>query len=287
MQFSPDDGSLFYETIGDGPPMLLMHGGLGLDHTTLRPWLDPLADSVELIYYDHLANGRSAFEGDPETLTHEVWVETADSLRAHLGHDRVILFGHSYGGILALEYALAHPERVEALIVSNTAPAFDYAEAVMANAKRKAASEAAFQDVVDVLSGPVLSDAQAAAAFQRIHPLYFHEYDPARHDAVLEEVRFRAVAMNRSTFACLPAYDVKERLGEIEPPTLVLSGADDWIMPSEHAGARLAAGIAGADHVVFEESGHWPFVEETDRYLHTIRAWLERRDLIPAGRTTA
>jgi proline iminopeptidase len=271
-----ETGSLWYETLGAGTPVLLMHGGLGLDHTTLRPWLDPLSDACQLIYYDHLANGRSRYDGPAERLDHALWVETADALREELGYEKVVLFGHSYGGILALEYALRHPDRVGALIISNAGAVFDYPEAVMDNAKRKAPDDATFEAVVEALSGPVSDDAGAGEVFRRIHPLYFHDYDPTRHDAVLEDVQFRAPALNRSTFACLPAFDVTDRLGEIAVPTLVLSGSDDWIMPVEHAGDRLATGIPDAEHVVFEGSGHWPFVEETDRYLKVVREWLER-----------
>lgn len=276
MKYHHEAGSLYYDRLGNGPPMLLMHGGLGLDHTTLRPWLDPLAESVELIYYDHLANGQSELDGHPEILSHELWVDSADALRDHLGHEQMLLFGHSYGALLALEYALRHPTRVAAMILSNAAPTLDYPEAVMANAKRKAPDDATLAAVVDVLSGPVADDDAAAAAFRRIHPLYFHDYRPDRHDAVLEDVRFRAVAMNRSTFDCLPAYDVEDRLREIDAPTLVLSGADDWIMPPDLAGARVAAGIPDAEHEVFDASGHWPFVEETDRFLTVVRGWLDR-----------
>lgn len=280
-----DDGSLYYETAGSGPPMLAMHGGLGLDHTVFRPWLDPLGRRVELIYYDHLANGRSEFAGDPQSLSHEVWVETADRLREHLGHERVILFGHSYGAFLALEYALRHPGRVAALILSNVAPALDYPEAIMANAQRKAPDEATFQTVVDLLSGPAASDAAWAEGFRRIAPLYFHRWDPAVGGAVLEDVRFRADALNRATFGCLPSYNVESRLGEIAAPTLVLSGADDWITPPDHGGARVAAGIPGAEHIVFERSGHWPFVEETEHFLRVVEEWLER--IGAAGRSSA
>lgn len=271
-------GSLYCETLGHGRPMLLMHGGLGLDHTVFRPWLDPLADSAELVFYDHLGNGRSEFEGAPGELTHELWVETADQLRAHLGHERVVLFGHSYGALLALEYALRHPDRLDALILSNVAPALDYPDAVMANARRKAPDDATFQAVIDLLSGPLPDDDAWAAAFRQISPLYFHDYDPAQHDAVLDDVAFRVVPMNRSTFECLPAYAVEDRLGGVNVPTLVLSGADDWIMPPEHAGDRVAAAIPDAQHVVFERSGHWPFVEEPERFVQVVRGWLAQLD---------
>lgn len=276
MKHALEDGALHYETLGHGPPILLMHGGLGLDHTTLRPWLDPLSDSAELIYYDHVGNGRSEFTGRRESLTNERWVADADALRERLGHERLVVFGHSYGGLLALEYALRHPDRLDGLILCNVAPALDYPETVMANARRKAPDEATFQAVLDALSGPVEDDEAAAAAFRRIHPLYFRAYDPARHDAVLDDVRFRAESMNRSTFECLPSFDVSGRLEEIETPTLVLSGADDWIMPPEQGGARVARGIPHAEHVIFGESGHWPFVEERARFLAVVRDWLER-----------
>lgn len=272
------NGSLYCERLGHGRPMLLMHGGLGLDHTVFRPWLDPLADSAELIFYDHLANGRSPFDGAPEELTHELWVDSADQLRAHLGHERVVLFGHSYGALLALEYALRHPDRLDALILSNVAPALDYPEAVMANARRKAPDDATFQAVIDLLSGPLPDDDAWAAAFRRVFPLYFHDYDPARHDAVLDDVAFRVAPMNRSTFECLPSFAVEDRIGGITVPTLVLSGADDWIMPPEHAGDRVAAAIPDAQHVVFQHSGHWPFVEENDRFIEVVRGWLAQLD---------
>ena len=273
-------GSLYSETVGHGFPALLMHGGLGLDHTTLRPWLDPLGDRLELTYYDHLGNGRSRHHGDADELTHEVWVETADSLRSHLGHERIVLFGHSYGALLALEYAIEHGDRVAALVLSNVAPVLDYAEVVVENARRKAPDEATFQAVLDILGGPLPSDEAWAKGFRRISPIYFHDYDPAEHDAVLEHVRFDADAVNRSTFECLPSYDVRARLGEIEAPTLVISGADDWIMPPEHGGARVAAGIPSAEHVVFERSGHWPFVEEQDRFIETVSGWLDDTGVI-------
>ncbi len=113
---------LFYLEVGEEPPCLVMHGGLGLDHTYMHPWLDPFGDVMHLVYYDHRGNGRS---GRPpvETITFETLC--ADALREHCGFDQVALLGHSYGGFVALEYALRYPERLNLLILSGTAPAFD------------------------------------------------------------------------------------------------------------------------------------------------------------------
>src|SRR5713101_3608045 len=131
---------LYYVTVGEGLPCLVMHGGLGFDHTYLHPWLDPLGDTLHLIYYDHRGNGRS---GRPakETMTHAQFAADAEALALHLGFDRVAVMGHSYGGFIALEFALRHPHRLSHLILLDTAPAFNYAEEIDANALRKGATE--------------------------------------------------------------------------------------------------------------------------------------------------
>ena len=94
--------------VGEGLPCLLMHGGLGFDHTCLHPWLDPLGDVMRLVYYDHRGNGRS---GRPpsETIIFEQLCSDADALREHLGFEEVCVLGYSFGGFVALEYALRYP----------------------------------------------------------------------------------------------------------------------------------------------------------------------------------
>src|SRR5436309_15050531 len=118
---------LFYLEVGKGVPCLVMHGGLGVDHTQFRDGLDPLGDVLRLVYYDHRCNGRS---GRPpiETLTLEQLADDADALRSHLGYERVAVLGHSYGGCLALQYALRHPRHLSHLVLVGTTAAWDYTE---------------------------------------------------------------------------------------------------------------------------------------------------------------
>ena len=112
------DVSLFVKVIGHGYPMVLMHGGPSLDHTTLLP-LQPLADQFTLIFYDHRCNGRS--EGAEVTsMTWENLTADADALRQALGFDKWAVLGHSFGGNVALEYALRYPQSLSHLILMNT-----------------------------------------------------------------------------------------------------------------------------------------------------------------------
>src|SRR5512143_784807 len=112
------DVSLFVKVVGQGYPLVLMHGGPGLDHTSLLP-LQPLADQFTLIFYDHRCNGRS--EGaELSSMTFENLTADADALRQELGYDQWAVLGHSFGGNVALEYALRYPQNVSHLILMDT-----------------------------------------------------------------------------------------------------------------------------------------------------------------------
>ncbi len=266
---------LFYETVGSGPPMLVMHGGLGFDHTYFRPWLDTLSDRVQLIYYDHRGNGRSARPADWSSVGHDTWAADADALRAQLGHEKIILFGHSYGGFLAMEYAVRYGDHLAGLVLSCTAPALDYPEIVVGNAQARG-PQAAVDALVGGLGDPSDDDDAFRALIGTIIHFYFKRYDPAIGAQIDASTIYSGPAFAHSFRACLPTYNMTGKLGGISVPTLVISGADDWITPPAQGGQRIAAEIPGSEFVVFEESGHFPFIEEKERFFAVLREWLGR-----------
>ena len=117
------DARLFTRVVGSGPPMIVLHGGPDFDHTYLLPELDRLAQHARLIYYDQRGRGRSADGVRPEDVTLASEMSDLDGLRHSIGVESVGLIGHSWGGLLAMEYAARHPDRVTRLILLNTAPA--------------------------------------------------------------------------------------------------------------------------------------------------------------------
>ncbi|MEJ2560758.1 MAG: alpha/beta hydrolase, partial [Anaerolineae bacterium] len=163
---------LFYVSAGEGLPCLVMHGGLGVDHSYLHPWLDPLGDMLHLIYYDHRRNGRSG-RAPKETMTHAQLAADADALRSHLGFDRVAILGHSYGGFIALEYGLRYPAQVSHLILMDTAPAFNYDAEIRENARRQGATE----QMLAALGAAPATDDELRRKLQLIAPLYFQQFD--------------------------------------------------------------------------------------------------------------
>src|SRR5215831_3646162 len=112
------DTSLYVEVFGQGYPLVLMHGGPGADHWSMSPFRQ-LADKFTLIFYDHRCNGRS--DGPPvSSMTWENLTADADALRQRLGFDRWAVLGHSFGGHVALEYALRYPASLSHLILVDT-----------------------------------------------------------------------------------------------------------------------------------------------------------------------
>jgi proline iminopeptidase len=275
MQAQVNGTELFYETVGSGPPMLVMHGGLGLDHSYFRPWMDQLGDTVQVIYYDHRGNGRSAWPSDWTGISHATWAADADALRAHLGHDKIILYGHSYGGFLAMEYAVRYADHLRGLILSCTAPALDYPEVIIGNAQARGSQETV-DALVSGLANPSDNSEDFRALMTQIMPFYFANYDPSVGAAIDEKSIYSGPAYAHSFSQCVPVYNMNGKLAAIDVPTLVLSGADDWITPPAQGGERIAAEIPNADLVVFKESGHFPFIEEEARFMSVMRDWLKR-----------
>jgi proline iminopeptidase len=266
---------VFYTTLGEGHPMLFMHGGSGLDHTYFRPWLDPLSNQLQLIYYDQFGQGRSTRPQSYEDITIDTWVDEANALRAHLGHEKIILFGHSYGGFIAQEYALRHGNHLAGLILSNTAPALDYPDVVMTNAQSRGTPEQV-QALVAGLSAPIPDDDSWQRTWVTILPLYFNHYNPEVAAKLDEATQYSAGAFNLGMGKIVPTFNTLDRLYEITVPTLIIAGQHDWITPPTQGAERLHAGIPHSQMILFDDSGHFPFIEEPDKFLKVVRDWVNR-----------
>ena len=270
------DVSLFVKVIGQGYPLLLMHGGPGLDHTSLLP-LEPLADHFTLIFYDHRCNGRS--EGaQVSSMTWENLTADADALRQTLGFERWAVLGHSFGGNVALEYALRYPQHLSHLILMNTGGDQWW---VQQNAPdilaKRGYSAGAVQAARRFYSGQIAAG-EFYSTFMRFMPAYFHNdsllavaretVSGLRHPPTMQP---KALIFGYSQL--LNGWTVMDRLSEIKVPTLVIAGRYCFLFPPEHQ-AILADRLPDARLEIIERAGHSPHAERPAETLPALRRFL-------------
>ncbi len=266
----------------DAPAIYAHHGAPGLGtHATPKRAFAPMADAFRVVTWDARGSGAS----DPvPPYTHAQWVADWDALRAHLGDERIVVKGGSYGGYVALEYTLAHPERVRALVLRDTSASRRFEVMAKANALARAKE---FPDITPelldmVFDGRVPDDATMRSAYATVAPLYDAKTDPAKAAARVAAAVVRADTHNQAFSQNLPNYDLTDRLHEIQVPVLITVGRFDWITPVA-ASEEIAAGIPHAELVVFEHSGHSPQIEENAKWVATVRDFLERHGIAGAG----
>lgn len=262
-------GELYYETIGSGPPVLVMHGGLGLSHDYLRPYFDVLSDTHTVVYYDHFGNGRSSKPDDYAEMNFDRLVSDASELMTHLGHDSFTLIGHSYGGFIAQAYAAQNAERLEGLVLIDTVPALDYQPPISGTDAQMAAFAKLF-------GGPMADDADWRETWGQVVQMYFHEYD----EAVGADLDARTVYEHRAwnmAGALLGTFNMLDALPKIETRTLVISGRHDPITPPGQGAERIASLLPNASLVVFENSAHYPFIEEQEAFFSTLNKWMQAK----------
>ncbi len=258
--------SLFYQTLGRGPTCLVMHGGLGVDHTLYRS-LDPLGEFMRLVYYDHRCNGRS---GRPllDTLTMEQLADDAEQLASHLGEGKVVVFGHSFGGFVAQEFAFRHPQRLAGLILCDTTPG----QLGTDEAAEEATGPPPPPEFVEMVASPPQSDEELATIMRGMLPLYLHRRDPTEFESAIDETIFNVAAMNRG-FEVLSRWSAVDRLNTLDVPTLLLVGNHD-VFTSPSQSYRIGNRLRRAELVEFAESGHMPWLDEPDRFFEVCSGWI-------------
>ena len=267
--------SLFVEVVGHGYPLLLMHGGPGADHWTMLP-LRRCADRFTLIFYDHRCNGRS--DGAPvSSMTWENLTADADELRQRLGFERWAVLGHSFGGHVALEYALRYPDSLSHLVLLDTGGDSRWSrENAPALLARRGFDPKTVALAQRFFAGQI-APKEMLPALVRLGGAYYH--DPSLLKVAGEMIRggwrvkIRPEALIFAGRHLLDGWTVMDRLGEITVPTLVMAGRDDFLFPPEHQ-RELAAGISGACLRIVEGAGHNAHTEQTAEVVGAIRHFL-------------
>ena len=268
------DVSLFVEVLGQGYPLVVMHGGPSADHYTMLPFRQ-CADQFTVILYDHRCNGRSV--GAPvSSMTFENLTADAEALRQELGFERWAVLGHSFGGHVALEYALRYPGSLSNLVLLNTGGDARWEQQNAADLLAKSGYSPKKAELVRRWFNGELTPHEYFPMFMRIGAVYHMHLGPWLVRDLIHGAwrsRIRPEALIFAGRELLNGWTVTDRLGEIKVPTLVLAGRDDGVFPPD-CQRELAAGIPHARLHLVDHAGHSPHAEQTAEVMAAIRHFI-------------
>jgi proline iminopeptidase len=272
---SLEDARLFYEVLGSGDPIVVVHGGPGLDHTYLRPGLDALAAHNTVIYYDQRGTGRSTAALEPDVINLDAFVEDIDALRLALGYDKITVLAHSFGALIGLEYAVRHPDALRALILMNPVEPGTRFKDQLAARQLAAATPEDSADLAELTSTEGFA-AHDPATVSEVYRVLFRQ--TLRDRSRISELNLdlaETTAKNGSQVATLLGESMGEvdwwdRLPGIGVPTLVLQGRYDL---EPIAMSRALAAALPSGRLALLNSGHFPYIEDRDGMLSAISSF--------------
>ena len=263
-------------------PVLCLHGGPGASWHHMEPY-EALAQGRRVVFYDQLGCGNSAVteEHDPSMWTFDLYVREVDAIRAALDLPRVHILGHSWGGMLGMLYALTQPSGMASLIIQSSPASVRYwlteldtlraelPEDVEATLRRHEAAgtteDPEYEEAMMVFYGRHVCRVEWPDWLQRTFETL--TANPEVYHALNGPSEFHVIGP-------LKDFDLSDRLGEIDAPTLVFGGRYDEVTPATLE--RVHAGVAGSQLVILEEASHMAQAEQPDEVLSLLRGFLEK-----------
>ncbi|MBL4620477.1 MAG: alpha/beta fold hydrolase [Marinicaulis sp.] len=282
-------GKLYYETEGSGPVVMLVAGGPGSGHASFHPWFSRLADDHTVIYFDNIGRGRSDRLVDNSMYTVERDAEDIEALRKALGIEQFALIGHSYGGMPALAYAAKYSNRLTRLVLSDTIHSGEGWQQNIDSANNIARNQfpEVWRSLMEMREQGVLSSADAYANPYggALGDLYWHDFGKRKllfrsgqpEDAFNGDVYFAILGDDPEWKVGGPmaTFDPRQKLAEIDTKVLIAVGRYDRVATPKIAFELFDVFDAdNAEIVVFENSAHRPWIEESDVYFERIGEFL-------------
>ena len=270
--------TLYYKTMGSGEPIVVLHGGPGFDHQQFLPYIGELSSRYKVILYDQRGTGLSSGPVDATSISIHNFVEDIEGIRKAFGIAKMNLLGHSWGGMLAMHYAVRHPDKLKSLILCSTAAtAESFGVMRKTIARNRQPQDTALLESISESQEFQDRDPRALERFWRT---YFKAYfaDPSLAAGITlvftDNTIRNSDAVAGYILDSVGAFDLHADLGVVHAPTLILHGDSDPI-PVAYA-ERIHESIPSSELVIAESSGHWIFIDATDRFRSSVFDFLSR-----------
>jgi len=271
--------ALFCRSFGTGSPLLILHGGPGFSHDYLLPEFKRLAKDHLVIFYDQRGCGKSMKAWSSKENLLDLYLTDIEAIQDHFGFKKVSILGHSWGGFLAMHYALCHPERIDRLILSNSMPAC-HEEFLITFKERKAKLKPYEEELQHILTSKALEegDPKMGEALYRLYARVYC-YDSEKVNLInfkmTPEAFVNGRKINQLFFHTdtLKDYNLYPRLKQIHIKTLVVHGDTDIVPP--WMAKKLHDHLPNSEYILLEKCGHFPFVEDPENYFRHLKNFLK------------
>ncbi|MHB8487195.1 MAG: alpha/beta fold hydrolase [Candidatus Acidiferrales bacterium] len=266
----------WYAVRGAGPLLIVQAPGWGIGSEYLQNGLAPLEAHFTLVFYDTRGSGQSGRPADEKKMSTSDMVDDLEGLRQYWRLPRISVLGHSHGGAIALGYAIRYPKRVEKLILVDSNIQDFNEEAIVQKELETRKGDKRFEAAIAEAMKPwpnlqLTTDQEFGASLARVLPLYF--YDPDKYAPLLEKTApsLPSVWANHANAAADAKPMIKEdgRMNRVRARTLLLVGQNDWIC-SPAIAERIHAAIRGSKIRIFERTGHFPWIEDSDEFFRDV-----------------
>ena len=261
--------TLYVNTCGKGEPMIVIHGGPGLDHSYMLPQMLGLSDKYKLIFYDQRACGKSVSD-DPISM--DLLIEDIEGIRDNLGFDSIHVLGHSWGGLLAMKYAIKYPQKTTSLILLNSMAYSDTLRSQELAAVDSSESQFYQKKMQEVMSSEAFKN-QEANAYEDLFRVIFEKefYDPLRVSELTLDFPDNFAENSKKLQALGPdlaKYDLGPDLLTLDLPALIIYGVKE---PAANiVGPELWDKLDNSELVVLPRCGHFPFIEQPTKLFEAI-----------------
>ena len=259
---------LHYKIIGKGEPILVIHGGPGLSHDYFLPSLTSLANNHQLIFYDQRASGKSDINVASETVSLNNFIKDIEAIREAFGLEKLNIMAHSWGGIIAMKYAIQFPDRTNSLILINSIGASSEINNLsnIELANRLTQEDSLKRASIVASDGFKKRDIKTIESLMKIgfkHQFYNKAYLDSLNLSLNEN--FMATSQLLQNLAKdLNEYDFHSELKTIGCPTLLIYGNFDPL--TQLAGAKIHESIDHSELMILDKCGHFPFIENRNEF---------------------